>query len=67
MYFEKIGTSLPGKLAAVSKSGNTDAAAMRRALTPLRATPVVVSKSRYSNSAKVMWVGVVIVEYQGWE
>lgn len=44
-------------------SGNVEAIAMIKALDALSATPVVVSKSKYRNSANVICVGVVIEEY----
>jgi len=57
---ETNGRNLPILLAPVSMSGSTDDTAINRALGTVRATPVVVSMSRYRSSANAICVGAVI-------
>jgi hypothetical protein len=61
MGTEKNGIILPIMLAVVSISGSMEANAMIKTLTAFRTTPVVVSRSRKMNSAKVMWVVAIML------
>jgi hypothetical protein len=54
MGTEKNGMIFPIMLAVVSISGSIETNAITKTLAALRTTPVVVSRSRKMNSAKVM-------------